>query len=311
MIKLQINGKTISIPNDTEPNLIAEIQARVEGDKTITETLTTLVAQANGRIDNMLVTLGAVNVRLDALESGEGENWQGPLQQEANRRIQGDTNLKNQLDQEVSQRTILTDDYLNYKSLSLTSVNQFNMIHKYDRVFRPRLITGQTGQVGHYPAGQGVSKLIGDYRGVFVQKNGNTVTISGTLSPNTVIPAGSDVVLFELPYDCSPFNDISVLCQGSGGSQWLLSISKYPSGSGTTCRASLGRYRNGSVNVDCGAGSWLPIQVSYEAIPMNASGLFSGEYTYGTSISWKDSPDYPDGTKTTMRITDNNNNVLT
>lgn len=312
MIKLQFNGKLIEIPDNVEPALLDEIQRRIEGDQDITEEFTNLIARANGRIDNVLITLGDLKVRVTALETGEGENWQGPLQQEANRRIQGDQNLKNQLDQEITQRTTLTDDYLNFKGLSLPAITQFAMIHKYDRVFRPRLLNYNPYKIGHYPAGQGSSKMIGDYRGIFVQKNGNFVTIMGALSPNVLIPAGTnDVAIFELPQDCVPFTDVEFLCQGSGGAQWLCNIKKYPMGNETACYAHLGRYRNGASNVDAGVGAWFPIAITYQAIPMDKSGLFSGEYKYGVSQTWGDSPDYKDGTPTSMQITDTNNNVLT
>lgn len=306
-----MNGKTITIPDDVEPTLLAEIEARVAGDKDITETFTTLVANANGRIDNVLVTTGALDARITMLESGEGENWQGPLQQEATRRQQGDQNLKNQLDQESAQRKLVDDDYLNYKTIALPAITQFAMIHKYDRVFRPRLISGSPFQIGHYPAGLGSSKLIGDHRGVFVQKNGNTVTIMGALSPNVKIPAGTnDVALFELPQDCVPYTDIAVLCQGSGGSQWMLHINKFALGNEQAGYAHIGRYRNGASNIECGVGAWLTFCISYEAIPMDKNGLFSGEYTYPVSPTWGDSPNYKDGTPTSMKITDTNNNIL-
>ena len=66
MIKLQFNGKLIEIPNNVEPALLAEIQRRIVADEDITEEFTNLIAKANGRIDNVLITLGDLKVRIAA-----------------------------------------------------------------------------------------------------------------------------------------------------------------------------------------------------------------------------------------------------
>ena len=286
MIKLQFNGKLIEIPNNVEPALLAEIKRRITADEDITEEFTNLIAKANGRIDNVLVALGDLKVRITALESGTGENWEVPLNQETTRRLQADINLKNQLDQEIGQRTQLQNDYTTFRDSNKSYLDIYRKLHKYDRVFVPRI----ADWVGHYPGDKGSTGQLGNSL-LLVRRDGNTVYIQGELVVKQTATASIEQPIFDLPQDCIPYVDINGLMQGSGGAQWLLMIKRARSG-GTTGGAIFGRYRNGASTIEAPVGTWLPINISYQILPIGPDGNIDPAYAFGASPQWKDEPTY-------------------
>ncbi|BBI90304.1 virion structural protein [Lactococcus phage phiQ1] len=286
MTIMRLNGKNIYIPKDATAELAALKQKHKEDVEMLVTTTTNRDSSTNGRIDGTLISIGDLDTRIKKLETGEGENWEGPLNQEATRRLQADTNLKNQLDQEVGQRTQLQNDYTTFRDSNKPYLDVYRKLHKYDRTFVPRI----PDWIGHYPGGKGSTGQLGNSL-LLARRDGNTVHIQGELVVRQTIPANIDQPIFDLPQDCVPYIDVSALMQGSGGSQWLLTIKRERTGN-TTGGASLSRYRNGASNIDATVGVWLPINISYQILPIGSDGNINPAYTFGASPQWKDDPTY-------------------
>lgn len=286
MTIMRLNGKNIYIPKDATAELAALKQKQKDDVDMLITTTTNRDSRTNGRIDGTLISIGDLDTRVKKLETGEGENWEGPLQQEITRRQQGDTNLKNQLDQEIGQRTQLQNNYLSFRDSNKPYLDIYRKLHKYDRTFVPRI----PDWIGHYPGGKGSTGQLGNSL-LLVRRDGNTVHIQGELSPRQAMAVGLDQPLFDLPQDCIPYVDISVLMQGSGGSQWLLSIKRVRDGT-SVGGAKISRYRNGASDVTLGVGVWLPINISYQILPLGSDGNIDPAYIYGASPQWKDDPTY-------------------
>lgn len=298
MTIMRLNGKNIYIPKDATAELAALKQKHEEDVNMLVTTTTNRDSRTNGRIDGTLIEIGDLNTRLKKLETGEGENWEGPLQQEITRRQQGDTNLKNQLDQEIGQRTQLQNDYVSFRDSNSPYLDLYRKLHKYDRTFVPRI----PNWVGHYPGGKGSTGQLGDSY-LVARRDGNTVHIQGELTLRQSIAAGLDQPLFDLPQDCIPYVNVQGLMQGSGGAQWLLTISRTRAGD-TVGGARLSRYRNGASNTEAGVGVWLPINISYQILPIGSDGNIDPAYIYGASPQWKDDPTYAASTSGNPVTTD-------
>lgn len=286
MTILRLNGKNVYIPKDATAELAALKQKQKEDVDMLVTTTTNKDSRTNGRIDGTLIEIGNLNTRIKQLENGEGENWEGPLQQEATRRLQADTNLKNQLDQEIGQRTQLQNDYIGFRDSNASYLALYRKLHKYDRAFVPRI----PSWIGHYPGGKGSTGQLGDSYLVVI-RDGNTVHIQGELTPRQTIAAGLDQPLFDLPQDCIPCINVSGLMQGSGGAQWLLTISANRVGD-MVGGARISRYRNGASYTQADVGAWLPINMSYQILPIGPDGNIDPNYIYGASPQWKDDPTY-------------------
>lgn len=290
MTIMRLNGKNIYIPKDATAELEALKQKQKEDVEMLVTTTTNRDSRTNGRIDGTLISIGDLNTRIKKLETGEGENWEGPLDQEATRRLQADTNLKNQLDQEIGQRTQLRNDYTGFRDINKSYLDIYRKLHKYDRIFVPRI----PDWIGHYPGNKGSTGQLGNSL-LLVRRDGNTVHIQGELVVRQTIPANIDQPIFDLPQDCIPYTDVNTLMQGSGGSQWLLTIKRERAGN-TTGGASLSRYRNGASNIEASVGAWLPINISYQILPIGSDGNIDPAYTFGASPQWKDDPTYASST---------------
>ena len=281
MTIMRLNGKNIYIPKDATAELEALKQKHKEDVNMLVTTTTDRDSRTNGRIDGTLIEIGDLDTRIKKLESGEGENWEGPLQQEITRRRQGDTNLKNQLDQEIGQRTQLQNNYTTFRDSNAPYLELYRKLHKYDRTFVPRI----TSWVGHYPGGKGSTGQLGDSY-LVARRDGNTVHIQGELTLRQPITAGGGQPLFDLPQDCIPWINVSTLMQGSGGAQWLLTVNR------NAAVATISRYRNGASGIDAPVGVWLPINISYQILPLGPDGNIDPNYIYGASPQWKDDPTY-------------------
>ena len=286
MTIMRLNGKNIYIPKDATAELAALKQKHTEDVEMLVTTTTDRDSRTNGRIDGTLISIGDLDTRIKKLETGEGENWEGPLNQETTRRLQADTNLKNQLDQEVGQRTQLQNDYTTFRDSNKPYLDIYRKLHKYDRTFVPRI----PDWIGHYPGGKGSTGQLGNSL-LLVRRDGNTVHIQGALVVRQTIQANLDQPIFDLPQDCVPYVDITGLMQGSGGSQWLLAIKRERTGD-TVGGATISRYRNGASNVDATVGVWLPINISYQILPIGSDGNIDPDYMFGASPQWKDDPTY-------------------
>lgn len=308
MQTLRINGHNIYIPDNIEPKLLAEIAEREKNEQDILNEVTNLIANTNGRIDREQINIGDLKTRVTALETGEGENWQVPLQQEATRRIQGDTNLKNQLDQEIYERTQYSNQFTLFKNTNETWLNNMRRLHANDRTFRPRI--SNASEISMYPANKGTSGKIGDFRGLYVTKYGNTVHVQGAMSFNFAVEAGTRTPLCDLPMDCAPFNDVGVVCQGSYNNTWFARISKTPNNS-TDIMIEFERYHGGANNVEAGANAWLHMDFTYQVRPLDNSYNVDPDFQYELSPLYSDTPTYSDGAPTSMFVTDTLNNILT
>ncbi len=286
MTIMRLNGKNIYIPKDATAELEALKQKHKEDVNMLVTTTTDRDSRTNGRIDGTLIEIGNLNTRIKKLENGEGENWEGPLQQEATRRLQADTNLKNQLDQEIGQRVQLQNNYVGFRDSNSPYLDLYRKLHKYDRTFVPRIPSG----VGHYPGGKGSTGQLGDSY-LVARRDGNTVHIQGELTLRQPVTAGLTRSLFDLPQDCIPWVNVNSLMQGSGGAQWLLTINRTREGT-SVGGATFGRYRNGASDVDAAVGIWLPINMSYQILPLGPDGNIDPNYIYGASPQWKDDPTY-------------------
>lgn len=299
MTILRLNGKNITIPKDTSAEVSALTKKHEEDVNMLVNTTTNRDTKTNSRIDGTLINIGDLDTRLKKLEVGEGENWEGPLQQEATRRMQGDSNLKNQLDQEIGLRNQLQNDYTGFRDINKPYLDVYRQLHKYDRIFVPRI----PSWVGHYPGGKGSTGQLGDSL-LVVRRDGNTVHIQGELVIRQTLPANtSDQPLFDLPQDCIPYVNVNALMQGSGGSQWLLTIKRERTGN-MVGGATLGRYRNGASMIDAWVGAWLPINISYQILPIGSNGLIDPAYSFGASPQWRDDPTYASSTGSNPVTTD-------
>ena len=286
MTIMRLNGKNIYIPKDATAELAALKQKQKDDVDMLVTTTTNRDSRTNGRIDGTLISIGDLDTRIKKLETGEGENWEGPLNQEATRRLQADTNLKNQLDQEIGQRTQLQNEYTGFRDSNKPYLDVYRKLHKYDRTFIPRI----PNWIGHYPGGSGSTGQLGDSY-LIARRDGNTVHIQGGLTPRQLMTAGFDQPLFYLPQDCVPYLNVQGLMQGSGGAQWLLTIMR-DNGENLVGCARISRYRNGASYVDAGVGAWLPINISYQILPLGPDGNIDPAYIYGPSPQWKDDPTY-------------------
>lgn len=121
---------------------------------------------------------------------------------------------------------------------TITSLTQMDV-----QKFYPTLQNG----FGKYPTG-GPNELV-------LYKSGETVHIFGRLTNATLIKAGASVTIAQgIPKEFRPmFYDEELLCQGSGGSIWLCTISP------TDGSITFSRHRNGADYVNCTSNSYLAI----------------------------------------------------
>lgn len=85
---------------------------------------------------------------------------------------------------------------------------------------------------------------------------GSLVTINGAVKPTASVASGGTLLIGTLPSGFRPPRDANTLCQGSGGSQWLLAI--YSDGT-VYCE----RYRNGSSNTSIPTSAWLTFTFTF------------------------------------------------
>lgn len=79
---------------------------------------------------------------------------------------------------------------------------------------------------------------------------GTLVNITGAVKPKASVASGATLVIGTLPTGFRPPRYVNCLCQGSGGSQWLLGVNE----DGTV---DCSRYRNGSSNTSIDTSNWL------------------------------------------------------
>jgi uncharacterized repeat protein (TIGR02543 family) len=79
---------------------------------------------------------------------------------------------------------------------------------------------------------------------------GALVTITGAVKPKASVASGATLVIGTLPTGFRPPRYVNCLCQGTGGSQWLLGVNE----DGTV---DCSRYRNGSSNTSISTSNWL------------------------------------------------------
>ena len=79
---------------------------------------------------------------------------------------------------------------------------------------------------------------------------GSMVSITGAVKPKASVASGGTLVIGTLPTGFRPPRYVNCLCQGTGGSQWLLGVNA----DGTV---DCSRYRNGSSNTSISTSNWL------------------------------------------------------
>jgi len=79
---------------------------------------------------------------------------------------------------------------------------------------------------------------------------GALVSITGAVKPKASVASGGTLLIGTLPTGFRPPRYVNCLCQGTGGSQWLLGVNE-----GGTVDCS--RYRNGSSDTSIATSNWL------------------------------------------------------
>lgn len=85
---------------------------------------------------------------------------------------------------------------------------------------------------------------------------GYVVNLIGAVKPTSAVSAGGTMAIGTMPAGCRPKRPLSVLCQGSSQSKWLLNIDT----DGTTYAS---RYSTGGSQAAMGTSTWLPFNVTY------------------------------------------------
>lgn len=106
------------------------------------------------------------------------------------------------------------------------------------------------------PLASGVTEYDYDSAPKYKKVLGSMVAVSGAVKPTSQVAAGGSVDIGTLPEGFRPSRYVCFLCQGSGGSVWLLGITD----SGVL---SCSRYRNGSTNAAIGTSAWLTFHCTF------------------------------------------------
>ena len=85
---------------------------------------------------------------------------------------------------------------------------------------------------------------------------GSLVTIRGAVKPKSQVAAGSDLLIGTLPTGFRPSLQANTICQGSGGSIFLLAV--YEDG-----KVQCERYRNGSTNAAIPTSAWVSFSFTF------------------------------------------------
>lgn len=85
---------------------------------------------------------------------------------------------------------------------------------------------------------------------------GSLVTIRGAVKPKSQVAAGSDFLIGTLPTGFRPSLQCNTICQGSGGSIFLLAV--YEDG-----KVQCERYRNGSTNAAIPTSAWVSFSFTF------------------------------------------------
>lgn len=86
-------------------------------------------------------------------------------------------------------------------------------------------------------------------------KDGNMCYLTGGVTNTTTIAGGAGITILKIPEEYVPVGRTATsLCQGSGGSIFLLSVQ-------SNGDVGMERYRNGSAYFDCKPGAWLTLDL--------------------------------------------------
>jgi len=84
------------------------------------------------------------------------------------------------------------------------------------------------------------------------------VDLVGEVSPKNAVASGGTLIIGTLPSGCRPIERTTVVCQGSGGREWVLTAS-------TDGTLDASRYRAGDTYEAMSTSSWLPFHLTFVA----------------------------------------------
>ena len=84
------------------------------------------------------------------------------------------------------------------------------------------------------------------------------VDLVGEVSPKSAVASGGTLIIGTLPSGCRPIERTTMVCQGSGGREWLLTV-------GADGKLDASRYRAGDTYEAMSTSSWLPFHLTFVA----------------------------------------------
>lgn len=144
-------------------------------------------------------------------------------------------------------RTLNGSTTQNYLRLYLSSSNAASVVLSHPAAWRTAL--GDTAWA-NLPLSDNVVAYDEESTPKYRKILGSMVTITGAVKPKSSVASGATLVIGTLPTGFRPPRYVNCLCQGTGGSQWLLGVNA----DGTV---DCSRYRNGSSNTSISTSNWL------------------------------------------------------
>ena len=90
----------------------------------------------------------------------------------------------------------------------------------------------------------------------YYERRGETIVVSGAVSPKSTVAASGSLTIAQLPTGHRPVQRVAQLCQGSVNAVWLLEI-------GTDGTMTASRYQTGGTREAMGTSTWLPFHVVF------------------------------------------------
>lgn len=144
-------------------------------------------------------------------------------------------------------RTLNGSTTQNYLRLYLSSSNAASVVLSHPAAWRTAL--GDTAWA-NLPLSDNVVAYDEESTPRYKKIVGALVSITGAVKPKASVASGATLVIGTLPTGFRPPRYVNCLCQGTGGSQWLLGVNA----DGTV---DCSRYRNGSSNTSISTSNWL------------------------------------------------------
>lgn len=146
-----------------------------------------------------------------------------------------------------AQRAVNGSNVFNGVQLLINASGTRSVIVSEQAVWRTAL--GETAWA-NLPLSDSVVAYDADSTPKYKKIMGTLVTITGAVKPTSSVASGATLLIGTLPTGFRPPRYVNCLCQGTGGSQWLLGVNA----DGTV---DCSRYRNGSTNAAIPTTAWL------------------------------------------------------